>query len=131
MVWDVTLCSGASKPQSTIPRRIQEPTTKALRSHKETQKLHRGLGVTLCDLSAFVVNERQPPNERINESQSGFFFKLKDSNSNHVIEVFHIEDEPWYFAEVVEGSELVLQSDEMPRWFKPIWDQLYNVEAPE
>ena len=31
--------------------------------------------------------------------------------------------ESWYFAEATNGTELYLKSDEMPNWFRPIWDQ--------
>jgi predicted ABC-type ATPase len=34
------------------------------------------------------------------------------------------EDEAWYFAEVTGGTTITLQSDEIPGWFQPVWDQL-------
>jgi predicted ABC-type ATPase len=33
-------------------------------------------------------------------------------------------DEPWYFAEVIDGSTVELQTDVMPKWFQPIWDSI-------
>ena len=33
------------------------------------------------------------------------------------------EEESWYFAEATDGTELELQSDEMPNWFQPIWNR--------
>ena len=33
------------------------------------------------------------------------------------------EEEAWYFAEATDGTRLELKSDEMPRWFEPVWDQ--------
>ncbi len=38
-------------------------------------------------------------------------------------------EEPWYFAEVIEGTAIELQSDAMPRWFKRIWDEIFP-ESP-
>ena len=32
------------------------------------------------------------------------------------------EEDPWYFAEVIDG-QIELKSGEIPRWFQPIWDQ--------
>jgi len=32
------------------------------------------------------------------------------------------EEDPWYFAEITDGSLIELKSDEIPRWFQPIWD---------
>lgn len=32
------------------------------------------------------------------------------------------EEEAWYFAEIVDGDRIELQSDEIPTWFQPIWD---------
>lgn len=31
--------------------------------------------------------------------------------------------EAWYFAEATDGTTIELKSDEMPRWFQPVWDQ--------
>lgn len=33
------------------------------------------------------------------------------------------EEEAWYFAEATDGSRLDLNSDEMPNWFAPVWNQ--------
>jgi predicted ABC-type ATPase len=39
------------------------------------------------------------------------------------------EEEAWYFAEGTDGTRLELKSDEMPRWFEPIWEQ-FGPEHP-
>jgi predicted ABC-type ATPase len=31
--------------------------------------------------------------------------------------------ESWYFAEAADGIRLKLKSDEMPRWFAPVWER--------
>lgn len=32
------------------------------------------------------------------------------------------DEDSWYFAEVTNGSRIELKSDEIPNWFKPIWN---------
>lgn len=34
------------------------------------------------------------------------------------------EEEAWYFAEIIDGDRIELQSDEIPSWFQPIWDSI-------
>ncbi len=33
------------------------------------------------------------------------------------------EQDPWYFAETTDGTQIELKFDEMPNWFQPVWDQ--------
>ncbi|CAN5526467.1 zeta toxin family protein [soil metagenome] len=32
------------------------------------------------------------------------------------------DESAWYFAEIIDGDRVELQSDEIPSWFQPIWD---------
>ena len=34
------------------------------------------------------------------------------------------EEASWYFAEIIDGDSIELQSDEIPSWFQPIWDSI-------
>jgi predicted ABC-type ATPase len=39
------------------------------------------------------------------------------------------QEQAWYFAEATDGSRLELKSEEMPRWFEPIWEQ-FGAKTP-
>jgi predicted ABC-type ATPase len=36
------------------------------------------------------------------------------------------EDEPWYFAEITDGTLLDMKDIEIPNWFIPVWSQFHH-----
>jgi predicted ABC-type ATPase len=33
------------------------------------------------------------------------------------------DKDPWYIAEVTDGTNIDMKSDEMPNWFQSFWDR--------